>query len=74
MKRLEVNTFRRHWNEMWTDAGCVQWIVRWDFVLPYVRDAHKLASLGIVFDMDPMLDICGFANVDNLFRMTLAPR
>lgn len=59
---------------MWTDAGCVQWIICRDFVLPHVRDAHELSPFGIVLNMDPMLDISWLANADNLFGMTLASR
>lgn len=53
---------------MRADAGGVQGVVCWDFVLPDVGDSHELSPLGVVLDMDAVFDICGLANVDNLFR------
>lgn len=57
---------------MGTDAGGVEGIVGGDLVLPYVGDAHKLAAFVVVFDVDAVLDIGGFANVDNLFGVSMS--
>lgn len=53
-------------DEMGADASSVERIVGGDLVLPDVGDAHKLAAFVVVFDVDAVLDIGGFANVDNL--------
>lgn len=52
---------------MRADAGSVQGVVCGDFVLPDVGDTHELPPLGVVLDMDAVFNICGLANVDNLF-------
>lgn len=58
-------------DEMGADAGGIEGIVSGNLVLPDVRDAHKLAAFVVVFNVDTMLDIGGFANVDNLFGVSV---
>lgn len=55
---------------MGADTSSVQRIVCRDLVLPYIGDAHELAPLWVVFDMDPMLHVGGLANAHNLFCLT----
>lgn len=52
---------------MGADASGVEGIVGGNLVLPDVRDTHKLAAFVVVFDVNAVLDIRGFADVDNLF-------
>lgn len=54
-------------DEMRADASGVEGIIGGNLVLPDVGDTHKLAAFVVVFDVDAVLNIGGFANVDNLF-------